>query len=999
MAGDPSNPMAGSPQMAFVNGTQLKEVTSAAGVTAGAFYYDKASRRFTIGTNPNGATVELASRATALVPSATTSIKGLGFRRYASNEYNNNTEAPVIIGGANSLIENSVFWQNAGYGAGVSNSQGAIIRSSQFISNGFNGFTANGHHAGSTVDNMLIENSVFDSNNTEKFGTGCGLSCAQAGAKLSHMNGGVIKNNKFTNNLGQGFWCDLYCTNFTITGNYFSGNTATSLMYEVSANSIIASNVVIGGEYGVRIAGPNAKFYNNTVLNPGRMALWVYDDPRTPSGSEIPADTTNVEVGNNILQGGTDFMLWLEGHQTTWSQLESYSDFNSFYRPSGKPTVGFKYGTNGTDSYANTVADYHTKTGKETNSKDISNNTNPYFINASTGDYHIRSDSSAYRAGKPLASDVAAAIGVTAGQTVDVGALSWVGSSGQTTTTPPPPATDTTKPVTAISSPANNSAAKDTITITGSATDNVAVVKVELLVDGAVKATDSAAPFASFSWDTKTVADGSHSLSIKAYDAAGNSATSAAVTITITNTTPPPLPVITSVIATPAVITAGSTSMLSWVTQNVSTCDVIGGTTNTKATSWVTPVLTTVGAKTYTLTCYNTAVQSVSKTVSITVNAAPTAPTKPIFTADKTTVQSGGMVTFNWSSTGATSCVFNPGNIGGAAVVNGKVVSNITATTTYTLSCQNAVGSTQANPITISVTASPVPVALPVITSFAPDKANIGSGQSTTLRWNTTGVIVSGCRINPGTDQPANGSITTGDLVTSMSYTLTCKNSEDKTVSATTSVTVAGNPAPPAPVIVTPVVTAAQASAPVVTDKQSGAQVANASVTEQVSGLASLDISNVVDATKEQAIVAVEYYDGEKLIQKVTSPPFALNTKLLKNGSYTITERTYYIDGTQGEVTKVLGVSNQSGQVAGAKDDMSSSVYVGLFVLLIAIVVVGTVTRHRWLPALVSGTAAVRGRFGSKADSGSVSAAQEPPTQTPIDDPDTIIIRPDNKEQ
>ena len=55
-----------------------------------------------------------------------------------------------------------------------------------------------------------------------------------------------------------------------------------------------------------------------------------------------------------------------------------------------------------------------------------------------------------------------------------------------------------------------------------SATDNVGVTKVELRVNGATVATDTMAPY-SFSWDSKTVANGMATLTAVAYDAAGNS--------------------------------------------------------------------------------------------------------------------------------------------------------------------------------------------------------------------------------------------------------------------------------------------------------------------------------------------------------------------------------------------------------------------------------------------------------------------------------------------
>jgi len=70
------------------------------------------------------------------------------------------------------------------------------------------------------------------------------------------------------------------------------------------------------------------------------------------------------------------------------------------------------------------------------------------------------------------------------------------------------------------------------VPVTVSATDNVGVVRVELLVNGAKVAEKTAAPY-QFAWDTNAAADGSYTLSARAYDAAGNTATSAPVTVTV----------------------------------------------------------------------------------------------------------------------------------------------------------------------------------------------------------------------------------------------------------------------------------------------------------------------------------------------------------------------------------------------------------------------------------------------------------------------------------
>jgi chitinase len=106
---------------------------------------------------------------------------------------------------------------------------------------------------------------------------------------------------------------------------------------------------------------------------------------------------------------------------------------------------------------------------------------------------------------------------------------------------------DTTAPTTAISSPAAGATVSGTITVSATASDNVGVSRVELLVDGTVRVTDTTSPY-SFSWNTTTVANGTRSLQTRAFDAAGNSGTSAARSVTVSNTgggtctTVPPTP-------------------------------------------------------------------------------------------------------------------------------------------------------------------------------------------------------------------------------------------------------------------------------------------------------------------------------------------------------------------------------------------------------------------------------------------------------------------------
>src|SRR5438477_3170846 len=106
------------------------------------------------------------------------------------------------------------------------------------------------------------------------------------------------------------------------------------------------------------------------------------------------------------------------------------------------------------------------------------------------------------------------------------------------------PVPDTIPPSMSITAPANGAIVSGTTAITASASDNVGVTKVEFYLDGALQATDTTSPY-SWSWDTTASTNASHTLTSVAYDAANNSGTSAAVTVTVNNvadTTPPSAP-------------------------------------------------------------------------------------------------------------------------------------------------------------------------------------------------------------------------------------------------------------------------------------------------------------------------------------------------------------------------------------------------------------------------------------------------------------------------
>lgn len=185
-------------------------------------------------------------------------------------------------------------------------------------------------------------------------------------------------------------------------------------------------------------------------------------------------------------------------------------------------------------------------------------------------------------------------------------------ATAQTTVTVTPP--DTTPPTVAITAPAAGSTVTGVVSVTANASDNVAVASVQFQLDGAaLGAAITNAPY-TYSWNTASTADGSHTLTAVATDTSHNSATSSPVKVTVSNTQPP---VISSFVASPQTIASGGSSTLSWSVSAATSLAISGIGTVTGASTVVSPAQTT----TYTLTATNSG-GSATAQATVTVGAA-----------------------------------------------------------------------------------------------------------------------------------------------------------------------------------------------------------------------------------------------------------------------------------------------------------------------------------------------------------------------------------------
>lgn len=91
---------------------------------------------------------------------------------------------------------------------------------------------------------------------------------------------------------------------------------------------------------------------------------------------------------------------------------------------------------------------------------------------------------------------------------------------------------DNTPPQVVLSAPADGAEVSGVVTLSAEASDDVAVARVEFLLDGLLLGSDDSAPYA-IAWNSAAVSNGAHSLQARAIDLAGNVGHSPIITVQV----------------------------------------------------------------------------------------------------------------------------------------------------------------------------------------------------------------------------------------------------------------------------------------------------------------------------------------------------------------------------------------------------------------------------------------------------------------------------------
>lgn len=417
---DKAYPMAKYPDQAFLDGKPLAQVGTLDKVAAGTFFVDTIGAKLYIGDDPAGHTVEASVRTICLnlqFGTDSSIVRGLGFVHFASTFGAREGNSAVVGNVAALVFENNTFAYNSNRGLAIYG-QTCIIRGNSFLYNGEGGF------GGYKAHGTLLEDNYVGYNNTEHFKLGWDAN----GIKFAATHNLIWKNNVAEHNIGGGLWCDNDCDNNIFVGNVVRYNTKwNGILIELptSSGGIVASNLIYGNEgTGISMGGAgNVKIYNNTFANNG-------------TNISIGRCATGHIVKNNILSNitntlynGTCGLYYVECPSLPGDSLVRESDYNAFYRTSSTaPAQRLIFW--GKDSAFLNLTSFQQKTGNDLHSISIDNEpVNPFFKDEANGDFSLKAGSIVKGKGEPLPQDVADAIGVTAGVSVDMGALLWAQTS------------------------------------------------------------------------------------------------------------------------------------------------------------------------------------------------------------------------------------------------------------------------------------------------------------------------------------------------------------------------------------------------------------------------------------------------------------------------------------------------------------------------------------------------------------------------------------------
>jgi len=205
--------------------------------------------------------------------------------------------------------------------------------------------------------------------------------------------------------------------------------------------------------------------------------------------------------------------------------------------------------------------------------------------------------------------------------------------------------------------------------------------------------------------------------------------------------------------ASPASVTSGGASMLTWSSTNATACTASGAWSGVEPTSGTQSTGALTVPSSYSLVCSGPG--GASNTATVVVGVIPLA----TLTAYPTVVPSGGSSTLTWSSTNATSCAASGGWSGSQATSGTHITGALASTTSYSLTCTGSGGTSNVSTATVTI---------------ANGTVNVSPGTAAITLWQTqqfTPTVPGGGAVTWTVDGVAGGNGSVGTISAGGAYT------------------------------------------------------------------------------------------------------------------------------------------------------------------------------------------------------------------------------------
>ncbi len=372
---NPLYPMAAHPDQVWIDDVAQLQVGTVAELVPGTFLVDTTGQRLLLGSDPTGAVVRASDTVKALVIAGTDStVRGIGIRRFAPSVPD---IGAVAVSATGVTIENVEITDSATTGLAIFAADTTLtdvtIRRSGML----------GAQA-SWADGLVATGLLLADNNTEHFNR----APVSGGFKIHKSRGVTVADSAILGNRGNGLWFDESVYDMTVTGNDIKDSIGNGLVIELSAEALVADNVIAGSERdGVLVSeSGHVDIWNNTIVANFRsinitqgdrrasdLSLPGHDSRQTLPDPTVTWITEDVSVSNNVMaEGRGKCILCVEdySHERSAAQMDVRSNGNVFQRISvTEPSWAIVWSRGpGNPQVFTTIAAFHTATGQDASS-------------------------------------------------------------------------------------------------------------------------------------------------------------------------------------------------------------------------------------------------------------------------------------------------------------------------------------------------------------------------------------------------------------------------------------------------------------------------------------------------------------------------------------------------------------------------------------------------------------------------------------------------------